>query len=60
MMFGYAHGDYLMAKTTLFLMLKTMMTSAMSEAEVLSSEGEAEGTIPLGEWTSLARDQREP
>jgi hypothetical protein len=58
-MFGYACGDHLVAKTTTFLMLRTMMMSAMSEPEVLSGEDEAKGTIPPGEWTSPARDQRE-
>jgi hypothetical protein len=59
MMFGYARGDHLVAKTTPFLMLRTMMMSAMSEPEVLSGEDEAKGTIPPGGWTSPARDQRE-
>jgi hypothetical protein len=41
MMLGYAHGDHLRVKTTPFLMLKTMMTSAMSEPEDSASEDEA-------------------
>jgi hypothetical protein len=59
MMLGYARADHLMAKMTPFLMLRTMMTSATSEAEVPSGEDKAKRTIPPGEWTSLAGDQRE-
>jgi hypothetical protein len=39
MMLGYNRGNHLMVKTTHSLMLRTMMTSSMSEAEVPSSEG---------------------
>jgi hypothetical protein len=39
MMLGYARGDHLMAKTTPSLMLRTMMMSATSEAEVPSGKG---------------------
>jgi hypothetical protein len=60
MMSGYARDDHLVMKTAPFLMLKTMMTSVMSEAEVPAGVDEAKGTIPPGEQTSLARDQREP
>ncbi len=40
MMLGHARADHLMAKMTPFLMLRTMMMSATSEAEVLTSEDE--------------------
>ncbi len=36
------------------------MMGATSEAEVPSGEDEAKVTIPPGEWTSPAMDQREP
>jgi hypothetical protein len=41
MMLGYTRADHLMAKMTPFLMLRTMMMSATSEAEVLTGESEA-------------------
>jgi hypothetical protein len=41
MMFGYARGDHLRAKMTPFMMLRMMMTSAMSEAKDSANEDEA-------------------
>ncbi len=43
MMLSYARVDHLMAKTTISLMLGTMMTSATSEAVVPSGEDRAKG-----------------
>ncbi len=58
MMLGYACGDHLMVMTTPSLMLRAMMMSATSEAEVPVRQGE--GGTPLGKRTSLARNQGEP
>jgi hypothetical protein len=59
MILGYARGDHLMAKTTFLLMLRTMMTSATSEADVPTGDDEAKGDDSAERWTSSARDQGE-
>jgi hypothetical protein len=41
MILGYTLDNHLMAKTTPLLMLRTMLTSTTSEAEVPTNEDEA-------------------
>jgi hypothetical protein len=61
MILSYTRGDYVLdGEDNPLLMLKTMMTSATSEADVPTGDDQAKGDDSARRRTSPARDQREP